>query len=168
MRNGGRWLAEVYGALHVLPPLLLFWYALAGGASWLFGAFAAFLVALFGRWLAPITFSRVSLSGLARFVFYFLHRSLLGGVDVAWRALHPAMPLDVRETFHVLRFESSQARTLFVATLSLLPGTLSCDIVDERLRVHSIAGDPSREVELLEARVDAVFREPGRARGVQQ
>jgi multicomponent Na+:H+ antiporter subunit E len=168
MRNGGRWLAEAVGVLQVLPALLLFWYALAGGGAWLFGAFAAFLVALSGRWLAPVTLTGVSWSGLVRFVFYFLHRSLLGGVDVAWRALHPAMPLEVRETSHPLGFESSQARALFVATLSLLPGTLSCDIVDERLRVHSIAGDPSHELELLQARVDAVFREPGRAQGVRR
>jgi multicomponent Na+:H+ antiporter subunit E len=160
MREWTGRLADVRSALHMLPALLLLWYALSGGTGWLFGIASACAVALFGRWLAPARLLRISLPGLGHFVVYFLHRSVLGGLDVAWRALHPAMPLDTHETYFQLRFPTGQQRTLFTGTLSLLPGTLSCDLVDGRLRVHSISGNPQRELERLEVRVRSLFKEP--------
>lgn len=145
-------------ALHLLPVLVLLWYALAGGTGWAFGLAAACLVAALVLWLVPAAPVALSSRGIVRFVGYFLYRSLLGGLDVAWRALDPRLPLDTRETFYPLQFSTPQERTLFMGVLSLLPGTLSCDLVNGRLLVHSISGNPSAELERLDARVRAVFR----------
>jgi multicomponent Na+:H+ antiporter subunit E len=161
------WTFALRRTLHLLPVLLLLWYALAGGVGWVFGAIAACGVAVLGHWLVPGTPVALSPSGLARFAGYFLARSLLGGIDVAWRAFHPGMPLDTHEAFHELRFTTPQERTLFIGALSLLPGTLSCDVVDDRLRVHSIAGHPQAELQQLERRVRDVLRH-GAPRAVDQ
>jgi multicomponent Na+:H+ antiporter subunit E len=147
-------------AFGMLPILLLLWYALSGGRGWLFGAAAAIVVVIVGRWLVPAPPLRLSPTGVAAFAGYFVWRSLLGGVDVAWRALHPSLPLAITEVWYPTRELRSEARTLFIGTMSLLPGTLACDLVDEHVRVHSIAGDPREELAWLERRVRSVFRDP--------
>jgi multicomponent Na+:H+ antiporter subunit E len=152
-----RLLSYIRQGLHLAPLLLLFWWALTGGTAWLFGAAAIILAAVLGRYLAPALMVGVSLMGLLRFMLFFLYRSVLGGVDVAWRALAPRMPL----TLQCIEFESAlppgQAQTLFVATISLLPGTLACGLDGNRVLVHSIAGDPEAELRELEARVSDLY-----------
>lgn len=156
----------------LLPPLLLLWYALTGGRNWAFGIAACVAAAALGTWLAPWTFTRISLPGLARFMWYFLRRSVAGGLDVAWRALHPAMPLAVTLQRYPLDLESGPARTVFIGTLNLLPGTLACDFSESdsggesggdsggELCVHCIGGDARAELADLETHVRALFPLP--------
>jgi multicomponent Na+:H+ antiporter subunit E len=103
-------------------------------------------------------------AALLRFAAFFLGRSLLGGSDVARRALTPAMPLAIREVEFVTRLRGDGARTLFVAVISLLPGTLACGICGDRVAVHSLAGDPAEPLRRLEDRIAPLFGqnlEPG-------
>ncbi len=143
--------------LHLAPLLLLFWWALTGGTAWLFGAFAVVLAALLGRYLAPALMIGVSLPGLVRFILFFVYRSILGGLDVAWRAMAPGMPLQRQCVQYETALPTGQAQTLFVATISLLPGTLACDLDENRVLVHSIAGDPHAELSRLETRIDHLY-----------
>jgi multicomponent Na+:H+ antiporter subunit E len=71
----------------------LLWWILAAGAmsSWLIGAPVVLCAVLASGALLPGV--SWSLSGLVRFVPFFLWRSLYGGVDVARRALHPRLPI---------------------------------------------------------------------------
>ncbi len=151
-------LRGIVAALHIVPLLVLLWYGLTAGAGWMFGAAAVIAAGALGRWLAPFDAGRIAVIGSLQFVAFFLFRSLLGGFDVGWRALHPRMPLNIHVTRYPLQLPMSQQRTVFISVLSLLPGTLSCDFVDGRLRVHSISGDPERELARLERRVRALFR----------
>ncbi len=133
--------------------LILCWLGLTGGEGLLVAvpAVAAALVA--SHWLAPFAPWRGSLAGGFAFAGFFLVRSVVGGIDVARRALHPARPLAVVDAGYPLSLPPGRARTLFVATISLLPGTLARDLDADRVRVHSIAGDPVAELEQLEARI---------------
>lgn len=107
----------------------------------------------------PRSFSAWVLRGgaLLRFVAFFLFHSLLGGVDVARRALSPSMPLTIHEADFPTRLQGDGARTLFVAVISLLPGTLACGIRGRRVAVHSLGGDPAEQLRRLEGRVAALF-----------
>jgi multicomponent Na+:H+ antiporter subunit E len=98
---------------------------------------------------------------MAAFAGYFLSRSLLGGLDVAGRVLHPRLPLDTSESGYDLTLRGDGARTLFVAVVSLLPGTLTADLVGQRVTVHSIAGDPGSQLAALERHVARLFGETG-------
>lgn len=95
--------------------------------------------------------------GLVRFVPFFLMESVRGGVDVAWRALSPRLPLRLGFVDWPLRLPPGAARTLFVATVSLLPGTLSAALSRGVLRVHALdtdtAGPALRRLEREVARL---------------
>lgn len=89
---------------------------------------------------------------------WFIARSLVGGVDVARRAL--SHPLDLKPGLvrHELEIPPGQARTVVVGLLSLMPGTLSAELDGDVLQVHSldVTTDVTGEVAELEDRVGRV------------
>jgi multicomponent Na+:H+ antiporter subunit E len=107
----------------------------------------------------PVPFSII---GLARLVPFFLRQSIMGGVDVLRRALHPAMPL--RPGFFELPFavDGEPARALVASVTSLLPGSLSVELREDRLRIHVLdTRMPVPEVvRVLEQHAGRVFGEP--------
>jgi multicomponent Na+:H+ antiporter subunit E len=90
---------------------------------------------------------------------YFLLQSVLGGVDVARRALAPAMPVRPALIEYELTLSPGFATVLYAWLVSLTPGsasvhlesgTLTIHVLDERLPVK-------RTLRALEQRVAAVF-----------
>ncbi len=144
-------------SLQLIVLLAVLWLALTGIADWYFGIVAVALALAASVWLAPMQLTRFSVPGLARFVPFFLVQSLAGGVDVGRRALHPGLPLDIHDCRYRLRLPASQARSVFIGTVSLLPGTLSRELDGDMLHVHSIAGDPTAGLQRLEHRVADLF-----------
>jgi multicomponent Na+:H+ antiporter subunit E len=72
-----------------------------------------------GQWrLQPIL--------LFHFGWHFLRQSVSAGIDVAWRALDPRLPLQPGFLVFRPRFPTGPARNTFCAITSLLPGTLPC------------------------------------------
>jgi multicomponent Na+:H+ antiporter subunit E len=61
---------------------------------------------------------------LARLVLRFLVGSIRGGIDVAWRALHPQMPLRPGFVAYKPSLAAGPARSAFCTVTGLLPGTL--------------------------------------------
>jgi len=114
----------------------LLWWILTDGAmdSWLVGApVVLFATVVSVARLPPCSWS---LPGIARFVPFFLWRSLYGGADVARRALHPRLPISPNLVEYRWRLPPGLARVFMANTVSLLPGTLSAELADEYLRVH--------------------------------
>ncbi len=138
--------------------LTVLWWALTGGVGWAFGAPAVLAGVLTAQALGPGTGERSWRPwGLARFGLFFLKASLVGGLDVAGRALHPRLPLDLCWIDYSLRLPPGPARLLFVASVSLLPGTLSAELNDNQVIIHSLSGDDRRGLERLERRVAALY-----------
>jgi multicomponent Na+:H+ antiporter subunit E len=73
-----------------------------------------------------------------RFLAFFGWQSLRGGIDVAWRALHPRLPIAPGFLTFDLRLPPGPARVLVVDAVSLLPGSLSVALDGDRLTVHMI------------------------------
>lgn len=86
---------------------------------------------------------------------FFLWRSLNGGVDVARRALQPRLPISPGLFDHRWRLPPGLPRVFMANTVSLLPGTLSAELEDDRLRVHVLDHTAAfaSELTLIEARV---------------
>jgi multicomponent Na+:H+ antiporter subunit E len=83
----------------------------------------------------------LSLSGLARFVPFFLVQSVRGGVDVAWRALAPHLPLQPGYLDYETSLPPGLPRYLFTSAVSLFPGTVAVapqeiDPDSPHLRIH--------------------------------
>ncbi len=107
----------------------------------------------------PARLPRVRLGGLLRFIGFFLVHSVRGGVDVASRVLRPSLPVDPVWIDYRLRLTDPLMRALFMATLSLLPGTLSVHLSDGRLVIHTLGCDGSifEDASRVERRVGGVF-----------
>ncbi len=138
----------------------LLWWALTDGTggSWWIGAPAVAGAVIISVTLVP------SLGLVWRevmgFVPFFLWHSLKGGVDVAWRAFHPRLPITPALVEYPLRLPPGLPRVILVNTVSLLPGTLSAELGGQVLKVHVLdsLGDFLAELEALEERVGCMFR----------
>jgi multicomponent Na+:H+ antiporter subunit E len=137
------------------------WVVLTGGSTSYWGlalgivaaATAVSLVALpAGEW-------RWRLRGMLRFIPHFLGQSMLGGFDVARRALSPALPIQPGIVTYRMRMPPGPQQVFFVNTLSLQPGTAVVSIDGDRLTIHALdASVPVDEtVSQVEERVAALF-----------
>jgi multicomponent Na+:H+ antiporter subunit E len=100
-----------------------------------------------------------SLTGIVRFLPFYLWHSLRGGVDVARRALHPRLPISPGLFDYKFRLPPGLPRVFMANTVSLLPGTLSAELEEECLRVH-VLDETSAFAEILrvlEKQVAGVF-----------
>ena len=96
-------------------------------------------------WLGP-HYSQLGLPalGLKRLLFFFIYLLVLGfevvtaNLDVAYRVLHPAMP--IRPGVVVIRthLTSDIARMVLANSITLTPGTFTLDVVGDRLLIHWI------------------------------
>jgi multicomponent Na+:H+ antiporter subunit E len=118
--------------------LAVLWWAVTEGdpTSWWFGLPVVAIAALLSLSMHRPGQARWVLSALPAFLAYFLRQSLAGGLDVARRALHPKLRLNPAIIDYTVRLPPGPARVLMIDTLSLLPGTLSADLVSGRVRVH--------------------------------
>ncbi len=125
---------------------------IVGGPAVVAAAFVAVRSASGRRW-------RWSVVGFFRFAPHFVCSSFLGGLDVAWRSLHPRLPIDPRLIAYHLRLPEGTERVFFMNVVNLLPGTLSADICDDVLTVHVIDGQQPIHEQLtkLEQAVAGLF-----------
>lgn len=137
----------------------LLWVVLEGGhaASWIVGAPVVALASLLSLRLWPDP--AISLRGLARFMPWFLRQSMAGAVDVAKRALQPAMPLHPGIVTVRLRLPPGAARVALANVISMLPGTLSADLEADRLTIHALDTGQDLQSMLvdLEPRIAGIF-----------
>ncbi len=128
---------------------LVLWLVLAGFDA---GDLPAIVVAVVGAtWtslrLLPHSERRLSPAGIARLALRFPGQSAMAGIDVAWRAFDPRLPLRPGFVTVSPQLRPGSARDAFCALASLLPGTLPVDATaDGRLLVHCLdTGQPVAE-----------------------
>ncbi len=148
----------------VLARLALFavlWWVLTegNGQAWGIGVASVVLATLASLWLWPLAGMRLSLPGLVRYIGFFLVQSVRGGVAVAVLAMRPRLELCPCIRHYPMRLPPGPGRILLADTLSLLPGTVSTGLMDDRLRLHVLDAALFDEAELrrAEARVAALF-----------
>ncbi len=138
--------------------LMALWLVLTGGEreAIAFGVVVVLLALLIA---APLP-GRIYPLGLLRFSLWFLLQSLKSGGDIALRALHPRLPLDPGTLFYDCSTLPAAGRRLFIAAISLIPGTLSVHYDGQSVRVHVLDRhqDNHGALDQLAARVAAIFR----------
>ena len=85
-------------------------------------------------------------------------------LDVAYRVLHPALPIRPGIVKARTKLKSPSGRVLLANSITLTPGTLSVDLVDDVLYIHRIHvpeqdpdGDTERSMERFEAFIRRIF-----------
>lgn len=140
------------------------WWAFAEGAAtgWWLGVVVVVAAVAVSLRLWPPGRPVPRLRQVPAFAFWFLRRSVDGGVDVALRAMR--RPVDVTPGFLVLpvRLPPGGPSVVLVDVLSLLPGTLAVDLREDRLEMHTIDvhRPVARDVRRLEERIARLFDVP--------
>jgi len=155
------WRDRLRYALLRLPLFALLWWILIEGkpAGWWYGIPVILSALLVSLLLLPASRRQRPLGGTVRFVGFFLWESLRGGIDVALRALNPRLPLNPDLIDYSLRLPEGNARIVLMNTISLLPGTLSANLQDDCLQVHTLDDDPQtlQSLEQVETVVAQLF-----------
>jgi len=140
----------------------LVWFVLTGSeaASWIVGGPAVLLAVGLSLLLAPSSCWSLSLVGACRFIPFFLRQSTLGGVDVMRRALSPRPLVNPGLVSYATFLPAGGPRIFFVNTISLLPGTLSADLQEDTVLVHTMDKDLPiwTNIQNLEWRIAALFK----------
>ncbi|MEW5920082.1 MAG: Na+/H+ antiporter subunit E [Bacillota bacterium] len=134
--------------------LWLFWIAVTASYHYqgiLLGAVLALLLARFNQDLFFKREERPLLDGrtLLLFLRYGLH--LLGAIiiaclQVAYLALHPAMPISPGMIRYPLTLKKDLNRVLLANSITLTPGTLTVLMEEEEIVVHALTEKNAREV----------------------
>jgi multicomponent Na+:H+ antiporter subunit E len=123
----------------------IFWLLLSfslSPANILTGAGAALLTTLF--------FGRHSLQSNAKmleparyfwflvYLLIFIWEVLKANFDVAYRVIHPSMPIKPGIVRVPLEVKSDIARSMLANSITMTPGTITVDIIDDEIFVHWI------------------------------
>jgi len=105
-----------------------------------------------------------TLTKTLRFIAYLpwlIYQIVLANIDVAKRALSPRMPIDPRVVKFKTILRGDVARTALANSITLTPGTVTIDIVDDVFYVHAIAKEPADDLleGAMERRIAHVFME---------
>ncbi|MBU1908781.1 MAG: Na+/H+ antiporter subunit E [Verrucomicrobia bacterium] len=88
----------------------------------------------FGRWLNPVRYFWAII-----YAFVFLYYVVKANFDVAYRVLHPAMPIEPGIVKVKTKLKSQEGRTALANSVTLTPGTLTVDMTDDGfLYIHWI------------------------------
>ena len=140
--------------------LAVTWWVLNPGdtASWVIGG-PAVIVAAASTLLFPTTpsYSR-SFTATVRFAGYFGWQSVVGATDVALKALNPFFQPEPAFIEWCTRLPEGAPRQLLANAITLLPGTLTARLEDDRLTIHLLDSTAEPGLGEIEDRIAALFR----------
>jgi len=131
--------------LALLVILFLFWLLLtfelspenlvAGGVAALITVlfFGKYFVKGIRKFLQPMRYFWMLV-----YLFIFIWECLKANFDVAYRVLHPAMPIKPRIVKVKMNLESDIGRTFLAMSITMTPGTIAVDIIDDHIYIHWI------------------------------
>ena len=95
------------------------------------------------------------------YAFYFAYYCIKANLDVAYRVLHPDMPIRPGIVKVTTDLKTDIAKTFLANSITLTPGTLTIDICGENLYVHWIniaSDDPEEQTEIIVKRFEKMLR----------
>jgi len=106
------------------------------------GAVAALITSLlFGRYFYTKLFKflqPVRYFWLIIYILILIWECIKANIDVAYRVLHPAMPIKPGIVKVKLNLQSDFARAMLANSITMTPGTITVDIIDDFIYVHWI------------------------------
>ncbi|HUW92070.1 MAG TPA: Na+/H+ antiporter subunit E [Bacteroidales bacterium] len=95
------------------------------------------------------------------YLFHFIWACIKANFDVAYRVLHPAMPIRPGIVKVRTNLKSEFAKTLLANSITMTPGTITVDIIDDCLYIHWIyvrSEDPSVYTGLIIGRFEKYIK----------
>jgi len=144
--------------------LFLLWVLLAGTLrqdELIAGGVTAVLVTLIAgprlAILGGVRLSPLAPVHLIRYLGVFFAALLRANLDVARRVLSPSLPIRPGVVEVQTRLRSSLGRMLLANSITLTPGTLTIDVLGDRLLVHWIDCSPGTDLAAATAAISESF-----------
>ena len=125
--------------------VFIFWLLLTfslSTANIITGAVAALITtAFFGKFFIDKFYKFFQLKRYYWFIVYlfiFIWEVLKANFDVAYRVIHPALPIKPGIVKVPLEVKSDIARTMLANSITMTPGTITVDIIGDDIFVHWI------------------------------
>jgi multicomponent Na+:H+ antiporter subunit E len=130
------------GARRAALLAVLWWALLEGAPAFGFtGLIAVAVATAVSLALIPAHRWRLRWAGVPGLLGFFLQQSVLGGVDVARRALHPRLPIAPGFVRRQLRLRAEEPRVMLAWLISLMPGTVSVALGHDAIELHVVDRD---------------------------
>ena len=107
--------------------------------AWLSSSHLSFLDDLKFKWATPLF--------MLRYLGVFLLALLHANIDMARRVLSPSLPINPAMVEVKTQLKSSLGKLILANSITLTPGTLTVDVVGERLLVHWVDSSSGRDLE---------------------
>lgn len=125
--------------------MLAFWLLLTFSLEWqniVVGAVAAMITTIiFGKHFVTSLYKLLQPQRYfwaLVYLFIFTWELLKANFDVAYRVLHPAMPIKPGIVRVPMEVKSDIARTMLANSITMTPGTITVDIIGDNIYVHWI------------------------------
>ena len=95
------------------------------------------------------------------YFIYLIHYIIIANFDVAYRVIHPALPIHPGIVRVKTSLKSEMARTMLANSITLTPGTLSVDMDGENYYIHWInifTDDPEKQRQIIISRFEWMLR----------
>ncbi len=95
------------------------------------------------------------------YIPYLLWEIIKANFDVAYRVLHPALPIHPGIVKVKTTLKTDMGQTFLANSITLTPGTLTVDIIDDHLYVHWInvkTDDPEKQTKIIVDRFEKIIR----------
>ncbi len=92
------------------------------------------------------------LAALLVYIFFFLSQMVKANIDVLFRVLRPVVPVRPGIVGADIGLRNLRGRIIIANSITLTPGTLTVDLIDDRIYVHWISlpdGDATAETQKL-------------------
>ncbi|MGA1793965.1 MAG: Na+/H+ antiporter subunit E [Thermoplasmatota archaeon] len=126
------------------------------------GGLIAIAVGIFLSGILPEAGGANPIVRLLKFPIYLLvlfKEMVKANLDVAYRVLHPKMPIKPGIVEVRPGIESEMGKLVLANSITLTPGTLSMDYIDDKLYIHwiNVKDDPAESMKPLDKTVKEVF-----------
>lgn len=106
---------------------------------------------------AGMRFSPAAPLYLVRYLIHFFIALVVANLDLARRVLSPSLPIRPAVVEVTTELQSPLGRMLLANSITLTPGTLVIDVIDNRLLVHWIDCPPGTDLEQATQAIAAGF-----------
>lgn len=138
--------------LYVSVLLSLFWLMLSGHFDALMLTMGALSVALVAWFLARMDRADgepgtlVPGLGLLSYLVWLMGCVVKANIDVARRIWHPALPIRPAWTRLDTRVSTPLEKTLYANSITLTPGTLTTEVLEDHFMIHSLSREGVAEL----------------------
>ena len=137
--------SKVKGFVWLLVVTFALWLALSSKLDWpelICGGLVCLIISLFGAHIySKLGLPPLSLKGLLFSLIYIivlLWEIIKANLDVAYRIIHPKMPIKPGIVVIKTSLKSDIAKMILANSITLTPGTFTLDVIGDDLLIHWI------------------------------